>query len=48
VIVDAITAKETEFLTQSVNDGEMTQAEADEWLAELPTRINEFLTYPNK
>lgn len=47
VIVDAITAKETEFLTQLVNDGEMTQAEADESLAELPTRINEFLTYPN-
>jgi len=43
VIVDRITAKETEFLTQLVNDGEMTQAEADEWLAELATDINEFL-----
>ncbi len=43
VIIDTITAKETEFLTQLVNDGEITQAEADEWLAELATDINEFL-----
>lgn len=38
-LVDALVASATERLTQAVTDGKLTQAEADERLAELPDKI---------
>ncbi len=43
-IAQAIATAEKEWLTQMVTDGELTQAEADEWLAELDSEIQFFLT----
>lgn len=42
-IVDAIKTAETELLNQLVADGVITQAEADEWLAEMDEEIRQFV-----
>ena len=42
-ITDAIVAAETAYINELVSSGEITQAEADEWLAELGTDVADFL-----
>jgi hypothetical protein len=44
VVADALLADEKAKLAQAVTDGKLTQAQADEKLANAPTRINAFLT----
>ena len=42
-VIEAITAVETEFINSLVADGEISQEEADEWLAELPEIATDFV-----
>ncbi len=45
-IVDAVVAKATEKLAEKVDAGDLTQAEADEKLAEIETRVTEKINTP--
>ena len=42
-VIDAIVAAEKEFVAGLVADGELTQAEADEWLAGLDQVVGDFV-----
>jgi hypothetical protein len=45
-IVAQVVAAETERVNQAVADGSMEQADADDWLAGLETRVKETLEQP--
>ncbi|MEM7532558.1 MAG: hypothetical protein AAF639_10310 [Chloroflexota bacterium] len=42
-VIDAIVAAEQTATDQAVTDGEITQAEADEWMAEVPELASEYV-----
>ncbi len=42
-VIDAVVAAEKEFVDRLVAEGELTQEEADEWLAELDEEVRAFV-----